>query len=167
MSTFADRLLQAARHAGIRDTQSAIATALGLKRQTVNYWFHGGEPTAENLLDIAGRWDVDPDWLQSGKGEMLPKPATENLSQDEMNLVKDYRMASPKVRQVISTMARAARKAVVAVTLAIPPLLAPQQSEAGGVLHKSFCTAGLNTHWRRLLRWLGAAAQQPRIVNVT
>ena len=143
MSTFIDRLVQAARHAGVEPTQAGIAESLGLSKQTVWRWFREGiEPSADNSFDIARKWGIDAEWLKTGEGDMLPKPSSE-LPPDERELLKDYRLAPSQVRKVIRNMARAARKAIVTIAAAIPPFLAPQQSDAS-VLHNVFC-ARLNS----------------------
>ena len=139
MTPFSERLVQAARYAGVPDTQAAIAKALGLKRQTVNHWFTSGEPTAENLLEIASKWAVSAEWLRSGEGDMLPPPAPE-LPPDERELLRSYRAATPQTRQLLRTMARAARKSVVTIAAVIPPLLVPNNSEAA-INHNLFCVA--------------------------
>ena len=138
MTAFSERLLQAARYAGIPDTQAGIAKALGLKRQTVNHWFTSGEPTAENLLEIAAKWAVSAEWLRSGEGDMLPPPSNE-LPPDERAFLRDYRSATPQTRQLLRTMARAARKSVIFLAATIPPLLSPSNAEAGNVLHYLAC----------------------------
>jgi transcriptional regulator with XRE-family HTH domain len=155
MTPFIDRMLRAAKHAGVGESQSEIADSLGLARQTVNRWFKGGEPNAEQTFSIARTWRVSPEWLKSGTGEMLPSPG-DGLSLEEKDLIRNYRSATPQVRQVISTMARAVRKSVVTIALAIPPLLAPKPADAA-ILHNqnSSAVGGLNTHWmRRVIRWL-------------
>jgi transcriptional regulator with XRE-family HTH domain len=159
MSTFVERLLQAARHAGVEETQKAIAASLGLKKQTVNRWFNeGGEPSADNLLDIEAKWGVDGKWLKKGEGEMVPTISV--LSPDERALLKDYRKALPRVRDVIRNMARAARKSVVTIAALIPPLLVPQPSDAG-VLHKIYYIHQQVTHCaQNVLRWLMGAVPQ-------
>lgn len=138
MTTFLERLLQAAEFAGVGRTQSEIADALAINRQTVHRWFREGvEPSADNCFDIATKWGVDGRWLKKGEGDML-KPAGE-LPQDERELLKDYRLAPPQVRKVIRNMARAARKSIVTIAAAIPPLLATPQSEAANMLHSLVC----------------------------
>ena len=155
MTPFIDRLLRAAKHAGVGESQSAIADSLDVARQTVNRWFKGGEPNAEQTFSIARAWRVSPEWLKSGVGDMLPSPG-DGLSLEERDLIRNYRSATPQVRQVISTMARAVRKSVVTIALSIPPLLAPKPVDAA-ILH-NLNSSALDcqiTHWmRRALRWL-------------
>ena len=130
MTTFKERLLRAAVHAGAGTTQVAIADALDLSRQAVNKWFIGtAEPSAENLLDISKKWGVSADWLQSGEGDMLPSPA-ESLPAEERELLRDYRSATPQTRKLLRTVARAARKSVLFMVATIPPLMSPSNSEA-------------------------------------
>ena len=151
MGDFTKRLQEAARHAGVSDHQAGIAAALNLSRQTVTRWFHGYVPNAKMLLHIAAAWGVDPDWLATGAGRMLPNP--DGLTPEERDLVKDYRSATPKVREVIRTMARAVRKSVVTIAAVIPPLLAPTPSDAT-TLHNAYCDGGIRIAFRRWLRSL-------------
>lgn len=136
MKEFRDRLQHAAKWRGVQENQAGIAAALGLRRQTINRWFGGGEPNAEMLLHTARVFGVDPEWLKSGSGEMLPKPSPDGLSVEERDLIKSYRMAPANIRDVLRSMARAAKKSIVTVAWMIPPLMAPQQSEAA-ICHKN------------------------------
>ena len=150
---FTERLRQAANHAGVGPTQAAIADALGLNRQTVNRWFFGSAPTVETLMEIARKWNVSADWLATGDGEMIP-PSPDGLSVEERELVRSYRSASPQVRKVLATMARAARKSVLFIVATIPPLLSPSNTEAG-VLHNTFASTAAILHiGRKLLKLL-------------
>lgn len=73
---FRDRLREAAKHAKVGYSQTAIARSLGLKRkQTVDRWMGDGQPSPELIYVIADKWGVDPRWLATGKGAMLPKEA--------------------------------------------------------------------------------------------
>jgi transcriptional regulator with XRE-family HTH domain len=154
MTTFLERLLQAAEFAGIGRTQSEIADALGINRQTVHRWFREGvEPSADNCFDIATKWGIDGRWLKKGEGEML-KPAGE-LPHDERELLRSYRSATPQTRQLLRKMARAATKSVLFIAATIPPLLSPaNHSEAamGQFAHQlpSLCIM-LNMIWRRMI----------------
>ena len=150
MNDFRGRLQEAARYAGVQEHQAAIAASLNLSRQTVNRWFHGYEPNAKMVAHIARCWGVDSIWLTNGTGTMLPTPSPDGLSVEERELVRDYRSATPKVRDVIRTMARAVRKSAVTIALVIPPLLAPAPADAG-VLHNRFSEYSL----RAIRRWFG------------
>ena len=130
MSDFRERLQQAANRAGAGDSQATMASSLNLNRQTINRWFQGGKPNAEMLLHIARTWGVDPEWLENGKGDMLPVPSPDDLPQDELELLRDYRKATLQTRQQIRTMVRALRKSMVTLAAGIPPLMAPSPSDA-------------------------------------
>ena len=151
---FLERLTAAARYKGVGARQTDIAASLGLSIQTVNQWFKRGYmPKRDLMLQIARTYEVDLEWLADGKGEMHQSPsAGEALTTDERDLVKSYRMASPKAREVISTMARAARKSIVTIAAVIPPLLGMPQAEAAGMRHNVFYSSTvLNTHSRKWL----------------
>lgn len=132
MADFVERLKQAARLGGSGDSQADIARDLGVKRQTVNRWFVlGGEPDVDLTFHISSRYGVDPKWLKTGDGNMIPDPSQDGLSTEERDLVRCYRGATKQVKEVIRTMARAARKvAVVVVAATIPPLLQPSPVQA-------------------------------------
>lgn len=167
MTKVRERLQLAARHAGVGDSQSEIATDLGLKRQTVNHWFNKGAPEAENLALIEKRWGISGEWLRSGEGSMLPQPSTDGLTEEERNLVKDYRRAPADRRPMILSIVRAAKKAVVTIAAAIPPLLASPNHTDAAILHKQNCVPeGTVIHiachwiisWLRSLRFVQVAA---------
>lgn len=163
MSTFLDRLREAAQHAGVEPKQSDVARALNVSRQVVNTWYIGRSvPGAEMLLHIAHTFGVRAEWLQSADGAMLRE--TEDLSPDERELVKNYRTAAPKVRDVIRTMVRAARKVAVVVTAAIPPLMSSPDEAQAGVLHNvnygpQFNNNAARIHiaqlWQFITGWFG------------
>jgi len=155
-SSLIERLQQAAQYAGVGESQRTIAASLELLPQTVNRWFKGWcEPNADQIFRIAKTWGIDAEWLKNGTGTMLTAPS-DGLSPEERDLIKHYRTASAPVRDVIRQMTRAVRKSVVTVALAIPPLMAPQPSEAS-TLHNQ------NTHCMRR-RWL--ALMLPRDVSI-
>lgn len=151
MTAFSERLLRAARYAGIPDTQAGIAKALGLKRQTVNHWFMRGEPTAENLLEIAAKWGVRAEWLRSGDGDMMPPPSNE-LPDHERDLLRSYRSATPQTRQLLRKMAKAATKSVLFMVATIPPLLSPSNAEA--VIYHNHLSPAIRAVYTLALNWL-------------
>lgn len=138
-TSFSDRLKIASKWAGLGDSQADLCRALGLSRQTVNRWFLGGGPSVDLMRRLAEVLGVDRTWLETGQGDMRPKPADETPT-DEVELLRDYRSASAPARQHIRTIARALRKAVVTIAALIPPLLAPNDADAA-LLHKSNCDA--------------------------
>lgn len=161
MADFVERLKQAARLGGSGDSQADIARDLEVKRQTVNRWFvydsagKRGEPDVDMTFHIANRYGVDPKWLKTGQGNMVPDPSQDGLASDEREVVRNYRSASRPIREVIRTMLRAARKvAVVAIASTIPPLLASFPQQVDGAVYY-------------VKRWIrGCCAQIGRIATV-
>lgn len=152
MKGFLDRLIEGARYAGVGERQTDIAHSLGVKVQTVNRWFRGGYvPGRDMLKRIEERWKISADWLIYEKGQMLPP--TEQLPDDERELLRDYRAAAPKMREAIKRMVHSVRKAVVFVAATIPPFLLPPQETQGATLHKQIFTTVLMHIGRRFSYW--------------
>jgi DNA-binding XRE family transcriptional regulator len=101
VTDFVERLKKAAAYAGAGESQANIAEAIGVTRQTVNRWFtKDGEPGVDLTFTIARKFRVSAEWLKWGGGEMLPPPS-DGLLQDEKELIRYYRSATPEVREVI------------------------------------------------------------------
>lgn len=160
---FIGRLLKAAEHNEVPPTQSDIARSLEMHRQTVNKWFVAGvPPSGETILHIARKWDVNPAWLETGEGPMLLEPTAGSLAPEERELLRNYRAASPKVRSVVRSMVRVARKSVVTIAVAIPPLMAPSPSEAA-IQHNVIFASVVNClHIVR--RWLRSLVKNGKVV---
>lgn len=167
MSTFKDRLQQAAQHAGVEFSQAAIARSLGIeRRQTVDRWFEDSVPRQEMVFHIATSWKVDPVWLGTGKGSMLPGIPT-GLSQQEQDLLSGYRKLDKTRRLSVHEIVKVLAKAVVIIVLSITALT-PQPSHAS-ILHNASSQSSLwlhNTHWGRILcRWISAMRNAIRRIN--
>lgn len=121
---FSERLKLAAERAGVPYQQSTIARALGASRQSVFEWFHGRTPELPQIANIAKVFGVDPVWLATGEGEMVPKPLATGLSKEEHEIIRIYRSAQPARRKALYDMARALGKAMVLLSLAIPGFFA-------------------------------------------
>lgn len=94
--TFTERLQKAAAHAQVKWGQTDVARSLGLSKQTVDRWFKGGEPKPAQLYLIADKWGVDPRWLATEHGQMLPAPVATGLEPLEEQLIAQYRRADPR-----------------------------------------------------------------------
>ena len=87
MTTLANRLewtLQERRRqaaAGERITKAGLARACGIKEPSVHAWFSGAtaEIVGKNLLAAAAYLNVSPQWLQTGRGPVIPKTAAETV----------------------------------------------------------------------------------------
>jgi transcriptional regulator with XRE-family HTH domain len=169
--SYLNRLLEAAIRAEVakpgttledRGLQSAIANSLGISKQTVSYWFRQeGLPGVEHLQLIEERWRINGRWLVTGEGAMLDAPSGENLTAEERDLVKNYRLSTPRIRRAIAEMARAARKSIVTVGAVLPPLLVTLPAEEA---RASFnINISQTTHWMRLRRWLARVFQAGQV----
>lgn len=124
---FSERLKLAAERAGVPFQQSSIAKALGTSRQSVFEWFHGRTPELPQIAHMAKTFGVDPVWLATGEGEMIPKPLATGLSREEHEIIRIYRTAQPARRKALYDMAKALGKAIVLLLLTIPGM---QRAEA-------------------------------------
>jgi transcriptional regulator with XRE-family HTH domain len=81
--TLGGRLWRAREAVGL--TESALAKAIGVKRETLRAWESDrSEPRANRLVTIAGLLNVSPTWLLHGVGGA---PAAETLT-DEIGIVR-------------------------------------------------------------------------------
>jgi len=79
---FNDRLREAARHAGVDWSQTAVAKSLGYSKQTVDRWFGPGEPKPAQVFAIAEKWKVSPKWLATGDGQMVTANGDDAVAKD-------------------------------------------------------------------------------------
>jgi transcriptional regulator with XRE-family HTH domain len=95
---FNERLREAARHAGVEWSQTAVAKALGYTKQTVDRWFGTGEPKPAQIYNIADRWKVDARWLATGEGDMAKGAASDHapLSPLEELLLEMFSHLTPE-----------------------------------------------------------------------
>ena len=66
MNTLAERLIWAREQKGL--TQDALAKKAGVSQSTIGNLESGIRQTARKILEIAAALEVDPMWLQNGKG---------------------------------------------------------------------------------------------------
>lgn len=109
MTTFNERLREAARHAKVEWGQTAIAKSLEVSKQTVDRWMGTGEPKPAQLFRIADRWKIDARWLATGEGQMIAAyPGHTELPWQEQELLRGYREAEPKWQFCLLLLARLA-----------------------------------------------------------
>lgn len=103
MDTFGDRLrnLRTAR----KLTQDQLAKALGIKQGSLTQLETGKSkgPSSKTLTKLARIFEVDPEWLMTGKGAQHPVSA---LGESEAELVLIYRSLSPEGREYVLGRAR-------------------------------------------------------------
>ena len=95
-----DRIKQIRRDAGM--TQKAFAEALGVNRLLISQWETGAaKPGKMRLYQIADRFGVSLDWLQTGEGEMRkpPKPETPVTKTADIETIKALFAALPEYWQ--------------------------------------------------------------------
>lgn len=98
----------AAKRAGVPYKQTAIGEFLTVNKQSVDTWMNGSLPRADKMFEIADRFGVDPRWLATGAGEMLPAVHEDNLKPQVKDLVTRYEAAEPRWQSAIRTVAHIA-----------------------------------------------------------
>lgn len=106
----ADRIREGRRLAGL--TQSQAAGALGVHRGTLGHWERGEghRPTSKNLARLAEAFDVNYEWLATGRGlpRGLPLDAIPAVrldcfahSEEEELLLEAFRKLSPERQRAV------------------------------------------------------------------
>ena len=92
-------------------TQQEFAERIGVKRNTIAQYETGrNEPIGSVLNLICKEYNVNPDWLRNGSGEMFIKPATfsldeyaqtNKLNKTEISIIRGFMELNPDTRQAI------------------------------------------------------------------
>ena len=92
-------------------TQQEFAERVGIKRNAVaNYETGRNEPIGSVVNLICNEYNVNPDWLRDGTGEMFIDPATfsldeyaqaNKLSKTEISIIRGFMELDPDVRSAI------------------------------------------------------------------
>ncbi len=99
MSDFSDRLNKKIKETGLKRT--AFADEVGIKNQSITDWEKRGTiPAGDVCLRMANFLDVPVDWLICGKTES-------GMSDDEMELVRKFRMLPPEQKSIVETLVNA------------------------------------------------------------
>ncbi len=99
MSEFSDRLNKKIKESGLKRT--AFADEVGIKNQSITDWEKRGTiPAGDVCLRMANFLNVPVDWLISGKTES-------GMSDDEMELVRKFRMLPPEQKSIVETLVNA------------------------------------------------------------
>lgn len=104
-----DRIKQLRKVLGM--TQQKFADAIGVKQNTVAQYEMGRNEPIESVINlICKEYNVNPDWLRNGTGEMFVDPETfsldeyaqaNNLSKTEISIVRGFMELDPGVRNAI------------------------------------------------------------------
>ena len=76
MSTLKERMVKARQEKGL--TQAALAKAVGKSQSAIAAVESGRNKETSGLIAIARALDVSPEWLETGVGEMHPRPIEAN-----------------------------------------------------------------------------------------
>ena len=92
-------------------TQQEFAERVGIKRNAVaNYETGRNEPIGSVVNLICNEYNVNPDWLRDGTGEMFIDPATfsldeyaqaNKLTKTEISIIRGFMELDPGVRSAI------------------------------------------------------------------
>jgi transcriptional regulator with XRE-family HTH domain len=106
IATFGDRLAGAREAAGL--DQTALATKLGVKKQTLESWENDlKEPRSNRLQMLAGILGVSITWLLTGEGEGPTAPEDEGyLASDVTDLLAEMRGLQREIKQSGEKLAR-------------------------------------------------------------
>lgn len=81
------------------------ALALGIPRETIKSWKRRGEVPLGTLKNFALDWKVPLDWLQRGDmpdaHQANEQARSQGLSEDESELLENYRRCTPSGRRVL------------------------------------------------------------------
>lgn len=108
MSTLPQRLEDALRHG--KKSRQDLVRATKATRQAVNKWFDTDAKNLkmEHLFLVADECGVDPRWLATGKGAMVPggKPPNPlaDIPQRRIDLIRMYGRLPDEVRQPIRAL---------------------------------------------------------------
>lgn len=146
MEPFRERLRKAAEYAGVDYSQTAIARALGINKQTVDRWMAEGEPRPAMVFHIADSWHVSARWLATGEGDITPDPSAPGLTPQELELLRGYRKAKPRSRLSILAVAKTLWKPAAVVLFATGMVGFNKTSVAAPLTRQ---VSDLNTHCAR------------------
>lgn len=92
-------------------TQQKFADAIGVKQNTVAQYEMGRNEPIDSVLNlICKEYNVNPDWLRNGSGEMFIDPATfsldeyaqaNKLNKTEISIIRGFMELDPETRQAI------------------------------------------------------------------
>lgn len=92
-------------------TQQKFADAIGVKQNTVAQYEIGRNEPIDSVLNlICKEYNVNPDWLRDGSGEMFIDPATfsldeyaqaNKLNKTEISIIRGFMELDPETRQAI------------------------------------------------------------------
>lgn len=98
MDTFGDRLRKL--RLGRKLSQESLAKLIGIKQGSLTQLETGKSkgPSSKTLTKLARIFDIDPEWLMTGKGAQQPVSALEG---SEAELIAAYRQLSPEGQEYI------------------------------------------------------------------
>lgn len=104
-----DRIKQLRKKLGI--TQQKFADTIGVKQNTVAQYEIGRNEPIDSVINlICKEYNVNPDWLRNGDGEMFLAPDTfsldeyakvNKLNKTEMSIIRNFMELDPDMRQAV------------------------------------------------------------------
>lgn len=111
--TIAERVYEILNQQG--KTQAALAEYLGSTKSSVNYWFKkSGDIPCEYLAPICVFLGVSPNYLITGvpDDEIDTKPHDDSLNEDEIELIRIFRLLDREGRTMVLASAYSQRSRV-------------------------------------------------------
>lgn len=100
--SFADRLITARKARGL--TQVELAKSVGVTQKAISLLEQGVAKSSSSTVQLAIALNIEPLWLAAGKGRM---ESNHFLSDDEQDLLDDYRRSSKSGKDAIRSTAGA------------------------------------------------------------
>ena len=104
-----DRIKQLRKKLGI--TQQKFADTIGVKQNTVAQYEIGRNEPIDSVINlICKEYNVNPNWLRNGDGEMFLAPDTfsldeyakvNKLNKTEMSIIRNFMELDPDMRQAV------------------------------------------------------------------
>jgi transcriptional regulator with XRE-family HTH domain len=121
---FPDRLAQAATHAKVEHSPTALGKFLGVNKQTAATWMSGSLPRADKLFEYADRFGVDARWFATGQGDMLARAPLEGLPAEEASLLDRYRSSDRRWQLSLRLLSMVATERIDEVAESVNMVLA-------------------------------------------
>lgn len=133
MFTTLSQRIQTALSGPPKKTQAALARACGISPPSVNAWVKGETKTIEgqNLLNASKFLGVNPRWLATGEGQMLPSgkaeaPTTEQKC-EKIKMHPDVQ----RIADIMAPLSDSDKRLVLGAVIGVISTLPPSEKKTG------------------------------------